>query len=198
MFKKNLMLLSVALLSILPSVLLAKEEVDFKIASYACPDIAISFEDVVKDHAKASIILSDGSCWVVRNCNADEAVDYISTHWESGDEIRIVEREAIEYKGKFILKNARNHEVYLLDLDVVSADPTKSFYIEKIDKNGYAILTQNGIEWAIGWMGTFNTYKWRAGDRIIINKSNYSIGESYLIINAEEGSSVWASLINWM
>ncbi|WP_171005711.1 hypothetical protein [Candidatus Rhabdochlamydia sp. T3358] len=53
------------------------------------------------------------------------------------------------------------------------------------------------MEWAIGWIGTFNTYKWRVGDRIIINKSDYSIGESYLIINADDGSSVWASLINW-
>jgi hypothetical protein len=91
----------------------------------------------------------------------------------------------------------RNNEVYLVDLDVVSVDPAKSFNIEKIDKNGYAILTQNEIEWAIGWIGTFNTCKWRVGDRIIINKSGYSVGESYLIINADEGSSVWASLINW-
>ncbi|MEK7339375.1 MAG: hypothetical protein WBD50_07675 [Candidatus Rhabdochlamydia sp.] len=175
----------------------AKEEVDFEIFSYACPDIAISFEDVVNDHAKAWIILSDGSQWVIRNCRADEVVDHISTHWESGDEIRIVEREAIEYKGEYILKNVRNNEVYLVDLDVVSVDPAKSFYIEKIDKNGYAILTQNEIEWAIGWIGTFNTCKWRVGDRIIINKSGYSIGESYLIINADERSSVWASLISW-
>lgn len=184
MFKKYLILLS-AVLSILPSILFAEEEVDFKIASYACPDIAICFEDVVNDHAKTLIILSDGSQWVVRNCNADEVADHISTHWESGDEIRILEREAEEYKGEYILKNARNNEVSLVDLDAVSVDPTKSFYIEKIDKNGYAILTQNGIEWAIGWIGTFNTYKWRVGDRIIINKSDYSIGESYLIINAE-------------
>jgi hypothetical protein len=98
MFKKYLMLFG-AVLSILSSVLSAKEEVDFKIVSYACPDIAISFEDVVNDHAKAWIILSDGSQWVIRNCRADELVDHISTHWESGDEIRIVEREAIDIRA---------------------------------------------------------------------------------------------------
>jgi len=197
MFKKYLIVLSAVLLSVLPSLLLAEEEMDFKIAFYACPDIAISFEDVINDHAKARIILSDGSQWVVRNHSADEVVNHTSTHWELGDEIRIAEREAIEYKGKYILKNVKNNEAYLVDLDVVSIDAEKSFYIEKIDKNGYVILTQNGIEWAIGWLGTFTTCKWRAGDRIIINKSDYSNGEDYLIINADEGSSVWASLINW-
>lgn len=197
MFKKCLILVSVVLLFVLPSLLLAEEEVDFTIASYACPDIAISFEGVINDQAKAKIILSDGSQWVVRNHSADEVVDHISTHWELGDEIRIAEREAIEYKGKYILKNVRNNEACLVDLDVVSVDLAKSFYIEKIDKNGYAILTQNEIEWVIGWIGAFNTCKWRVGDRIILNKSGYSVGESYLIINADEGSSVWASLINW-
>jgi hypothetical protein len=198
MLKKSLILMSAILFFTFPSTTRSEEKVDLQIAFYGQPDIATTFRAVLpQGRSKVAITLSDGSQWIVRNDSEQEAMGQISAHWKSGDEIRIDSRTPDQYQGKYILKNARNGQVCLVDLDSACVDAANAYYIEKIDQNGYAIATRDGLEWAIGWYGAFTTRSWKRGDRIIINKSHYSSREDYLLIDADKGTDVWASLIHW-
>lgn len=198
MLKKSLILMSAVLSLTLPSIIRSEEKLDLRIAFHGQPDIVTTFRTVLaQDYSKVAIILSDGSQWIVRNNNAQETMDQISARWKSGDEVRIDSRTPDKYQGKYILKNVRNGQVCLVDLDIICVDVANAYYIEKIDQNGYAILTRDGFELAIGWHGAFTTRKWKRGDRIIINKSGYSNQEDYLLINADKGNDAWSSLINW-
>jgi hypothetical protein len=174
------------------------EHFDFSIATYAKPAIATTFHKAFeRKPSQTAIELSDGSIWVVCNRESAEVLKEINQRWRSGDEIRIHYREPKRYAGHYILKNARNDTVYLVDVTQDCSSTSNAYYIEHIDSNGYAILTKNGLQWSIGWQGSFTTIKWRKGDRILINKSYYHSTEDYLIINADNRSNVWASLIQW-
>jgi hypothetical protein len=198
MLKHILVVILAILIPAFPSTKLLGEKIDLRIASYDCPEIATSFETAyVQDSSKFVIILDDGSQWIIRNNNPDKLYNQISNDWKSGDEIRIGCRKPEEYQGRYILKNVRNNAICFVDLDPVWMDQSKAFYIEKIDENGYAIFTKNGLEWAIGWWGAFTTRQWMKGDRIIINKSEYSGWEDYLLINVDKQTNVWGSLIVW-
>ena len=198
MFKCRFVLLPIVFVSFCFLSKLFSEEMDLKIKYPKCPDIATAFEAVsVHEYSKITIILSDGSQWVIRNSSSESVFDHISTHWCEGDEIRVRSREPDKYHGRFLLKNVRNNEVYLVDLDSICTDQSKAFYIENIDENGYAILTQNELLWSFGWWGSMTTRNWRIGDRIIINKSDYDNRNDYVLINADKGSNAWGSLISW-
>lgn len=190
--------LAFILMCLLPLIKLSAERVDLDISYKGCPDFYTAFEAIyVQDHGKIVVILNDGSQWIVRDKNATEMFHKISSTWQVGDDIRIGTRTPKEFAGHYILKNARNQCLCFADLDVICIDPTKANYIEKIDENGYAIFDSNGAEWAIGFWGSLDTYKWRKGDRLIINKSYFGDTEDYLLINADKGSNAWGSRIFW-
>lgn len=176
----------------------AEEQLDFSIASHTQPAVAVAFQRVfLNPQSEPMVELSDGSLWHVRNKEAQEVVNDVSQMWHSGDEIRIDTRQPREFQGNFILKNVRNHTVFLADLSSKCSNPSNAYYIERLDDNGYALLTKDGMEWSIGWLGSFTSNRWRKGDRILINKSYFHSGEDYIIINTERKNHVWASLIQW-
>jgi len=114
-----------------------------------------------------------------------------------GDDIRLARRTPGKVPGNFLLKNARTRNVYCVDLDKTYADMSKASFIDRIDQNGYAIILNGGTQWAIGYLGSFTTWNWRRYQRIIVNKSSYYRTEDYMLINAEDGSTAWSSLILW-
>ena len=198
MFKQISRLWGAFLLSMLPFTGFTDEKLDLELNYYDCPTISATFETVViKGKSEGVIILSDGSQWVVKNRADDEVFHEISTSWKRGDEVRIGWRTPEKYQGEYILKNVRNKGTCLVDLDAACQDRSKAYFIEQIDTNGYAIITQDGSEWAIGWLGAFTTGVWKKGDRLVINKSDHSNYADYLLINADKGGNVWASLITW-
>jgi len=173
------------------------EQLDFKINSYTRPQIITTFQGFSATDSEARLILSDGSIWLVRNLPASQVAEEIASEWCLGDDIRLDKRIPKKYRGHFLLKNARTTAVYLVDLDPQCADFSRASIIDKIDQNGYAIWMNGGTEWSIGYFGSFTTSNWRPYDRVIINKSSYSRAEDYLIINADDASSAWSSLIVW-
>jgi hypothetical protein len=198
MFTKNLVLIIAILTPLFLTAARPKEKLDLEINSYRCPDIAAVFKGaLLQDHSKIVVALSDGSQWIIASDRPEETLSEISSKWHEGDDIRVGTTESEKYKEKYILKNVRNSRVYLADMDSVCIDPSQAYFIERIDEHGYAIITQDGSEWAIGWLGSFATQRWRKGDRIIINKSSYHDWQDYLLINADTGTDAWASLINW-
>lgn len=173
------------------------EKLDFEIGYTKCPDIAVFFEGAYsQDKNKVAIVLNDGTQWLIRNDEYD-TFNHISNNWQFGDEIRIVSRDPDEYMGKFILKNVRNAEVCFVDLDTKHLSLANFLYITKIDKNGYVLFLDDGVEWFIGYWSSIVARNWDIGDRIIINKSRYSSDEDYLLINVDKKKDVWASMVIW-
>ena len=194
MFKKKVFFL-IPLFSF--SVLFGKE-LELENHYHGCPDIATHFEYVQKTDDSSAVVLSDGSQWIVKDSDKEDVFYHISNEWHIGDEIRIGSHDQSNKIGRYLLRNVSNGETNLFLADVDGCvDPSKIFYIEKIDANGYAIVTKNGLEWAVGYWGSFNTCKWRKGDQVVINKSNYSKWEDYLLININNKDSAWASIISW-
>ncbi len=198
MFKRSLFFLCVVLVTLVPSLALPAETVDFVISSYNHPHILTGFETAfLNTNLETVIVLSDGSQWIVRSRSVEKVPGGIFANWKLGDEVRIKDRLPEEYEGAFILKNTRNNAVCLVDLDFDSLGQITDNHIDKVDQNGYALITQNGLEFVFGWLGACITQHWQADDLIIINKSSYSRREDYLLINASSGESAWGSLIDW-
>jgi len=174
-----------------------KEPLDFEISSYAMPEIATTFQALAADGEKARIVLSDGSVWLLRSVGSEQAQAEIAPAWYVGDDIRLARRTPNQVPGNFLLKNARTRNVYCVDLDKTYVDMSKASFIDKIDQNGYAIILNGGTQWAIGYLGSFTTWNWHRYQRIIVNKSAYYRTEDYMLINSEDGSTAWSSLILW-
>lgn len=197
MFNRKIFFLGAIFMTMIVSLGFAEEKVDFQISSYSPPDICTGFKSILLQNKESVIVLSDDSQWIVRNRCAEEVLSDILDNWEVGDEVRIGERVPQKYEGKFVLKNVRTGAVYLVDLNFNFVSQRPGYFINRIDQNGYAVVTQNGLEFIFGWIGACTVQYWRREDPIIINKSHFSSNEDYLIINARNGKSAWASLIYW-
>lgn len=165
--------------------------------SYPQPEIRVGFSKTVKDaDGLLHIVLSDGSRWTVKNKTTDTILDTIQKEWAAGDDIRIDDADE-ECYGEFLLKNARTKTVYVVDLEKTLDETSNAVTIVKLDQNGYAMITSDGRQWAIGWLGSFDTSKWKVGDTLLVNKSHYSSYADYALINLRNKKSVWASTVLW-
>lgn len=170
---------------------------DFAIATHKT-EVAVGYSKtkLSKDGALL-IVLSDGSRWKVKARQAGaELQQMIESGWRAGDDIRIDDADN-ECPAEFLLKNARSGQVYMADLDGELEEGAAPVTISKIDKNGYALLTTDGRQWAIGWLGSFTSSRWKVGDTLLINKSHHSNSEDYALINMRDHEQVWASIVNW-
>lgn len=198
MLKRSIILIIALVLPVILQANQLAEDNDFKISFQGYPDIAACYRAITYQEASDIIItLSDGSSWIVRDPDLEAKFNEVSSYWHCGDEVRIAPREIGKNKGHYVLKNVRNKRVCLVDFDKSSDKEKHGNQILTMDKNGYTLFTTNGMEWAIGWVGSFTTKKWHIGDRILINKSIYSRREDYLLINVDQDTYVWASLVLW-
>ena len=194
MFKRKLcFLIPVFLFSVLFG-----EELKLENNYDGCPDIATHFEYVQKTDNGSAVVLSDGSQWIIKDRDGKESFSHISSEWRIGDEIRIGRHTESNKPRRHLLRNVSNGEANLFTADIDGCvDASNIFCIEKIDANGYAIVMQDGREWAVGYWGSFSTCRWQKGDQVVINKSSYSNWEDYLLINVNKKNSAWASIITW-
>ncbi|MBF8263247.1 MAG: hypothetical protein HW387_912 [Parachlamydiales bacterium] len=172
------------------------EKADINVRSYERSINLTTFESVsLNPYSRIEITLSDNSRWIFYDENPDQIINEISSHWKPGDDIRILTNTEDDSRQKYILKNATKNLTYLVDLDPTCCIEIHAHYIQQIDRNGYSLVTQDGLVWAIGWLGSFTSCSWKRGDHLIINKSSFHHRDDYLIINAETGDDVWASLV---
>jgi hypothetical protein len=158
----------------------------------------INFDSaIIVDAINYLVVLSDGSAWLIRDEKPADLFNRVLSSWKKGDEIRIVRREKNESPGKYFLKNVRTQDSFFVNLDIICKDPSKAFYIEKIDRHGYSIITRDGAEFILGWFGALDARNWSKGDRIIINKGEYQSKEDYLLINVDKDQDAWVSLVEW-
>jgi hypothetical protein len=168
------------------------KDVDFEILYNEMPLFVTTFQECsLNSSSSIAIILSDGSRWIIKSNTPKELYEDIYRNWKVGDDIRIKKSEK-----KFILKSIYSPEFYVADLDLESND-TALYYIEKVDKNGYAILTHEGSEWIFGWLSAVSVQYWAPGQSVTINKGGFSGQENYYIINRNNGAICWASLVSW-
>ena len=173
----------ITFLSLFPLFLLASpnetgQPLDFTISSYETPAFVTTFQGCALNNSSSlTILLSDGSRWTINNKAAIELFADISKNWKIGDDIRI------KKSGNcFVLKSVYSPVFYLANLDLNYNNET-IYYIEKVDKNGYSILTNDGSEWVFGWLGACSVQHWAPGQSVTINKSIFSREEDYCIIN---------------
>ncbi len=173
----------------------AEEKLDFAVSAPSFPAIATVYEGCyLGSKGSLVLVLSDGSQWNLQ----EDAYATLSKTWKEGDDIRLKKHHPrTESNQEFIVKNVRTQDMYLAQLNPECADMSRAYFIHKIDRNGYALVTHSGLKWAIGWLGSFKTSRWHPEDRVIINKSSHAGEEDYCLINARDGSSCWASLIIW-
>lgn len=170
------------------------ENENFIIESLETPDFVTTFQSSFLENSSQVILeLSDGSRWMIRSQTPKKTIREISQTWKEGDDIRIMQTPK---DSSFVLKNLRNQTFYSADLDCNSSD-APLYYIDKIDKHGYVVLTNDGSQWVTGWLGAVKTQHWQTGESLTINKSDFSRKEDYLIINRGTGASCWTSLISW-
>lgn len=170
-----------------------EENFNFTIDISTKPIFVTLFQECFLDNAsRVTIVLSDGSRWIIKNA-AKEIVNEINKSWKAGDDIRI---KKVPGKKEFSLKNIYNPNIYCAVLDYRGIK-SSLYRVDKMDANGYALITNEGSEWVMGWLGAISTQHWALGDRLTINKSDFSREEDYLIINLKNGSSCWTSLIFW-
>ena len=86
--------------------------------------------------------------------------------------------------------------MYVVELQKELEEGSRSVTISKIDKNGYALITSDGRQWSIGWLGAFSSTNWRVGDKLLINKSHFSTPSDYSLINLKDQETVWASIVH--
>ncbi|MFI5334784.1 MAG: hypothetical protein ACHQT8_06465 [Chlamydiales bacterium] len=170
------------------------EEFFFSIGSEKTEFPATYQGGTVTNYPYATIQLSDGSQWIIKDKTVDEAALEISENWNLGDDIRI--QFDLE-NGEFALRSVQSPLLFHVELDTSCISNT-AYCIDSIDENGYAIVTNDASEWAVGWLGSVTTQHWQPGDRVIINKSIFSRGEDYIMINlTREQAPCWVSLITW-
>jgi hypothetical protein len=159
------------------------------------PSIIVTFEGCDTLESGSLILsLSDGSRWLLQSATEEEKASIFES-WKKGDDIRL------GYGGganRFALKNARNKDLFSVAIDPSSFAFIETPSIQKMDKNGYALILDNGSEWRVGWLSSFASHRWRPGDRLLINKSDNSKEEGYLLINLKDGSQATADMICWI
>jgi len=172
------------------------EKVDFQISSRARPKICTAFDQVkLLDPSRVVVILSDGSKWNIHGEKYPGAFEAISENWEKGDDIR-VKQYSDGKDSEFIMKNVREKSVYLTQLSQECNDLSKAYFLTKVDETGYALRTQDGKQWAVGYWGSFDTQHWEEGDRVILNKSTHSNRyEDYEMIHPGNMDSVWVTQV---
>lgn len=172
------------------------EKLDIQINSCARPKICTAFDQVkFLDPSRVVVILSDGSQWNI-NCEKYPNAFYaIIKNWEKGDDIRV--RQYSDGKDdEFIMKNIREKSTYLTQLSQECDDLSKAYFLTKVDETGYALRTQDGKQWAVGYWGSFDTQYWEEGDRVILNKSTHSGRyEDYDMIHPGKMDSVWVTQV---
>ena len=192
MFKILITFLSLFPLFLFASPNKTSEPLDFSISSYETPAFVTTFQGcALRNSSSLTVLLSDGSRWIINNKAAIELFADISKNWKIGDDIRIKKSG-----NDFVLKSVYSSAFYLANLDL-SYNNDAIYYIEKVDKNGYSILTNDGSEWVFGWLGACSVQQWAPGQSVTINKSFFSREEDYCIINCQSGSEGWASLVTW-
>lgn len=207
MFKKVVFLVIALFAPFFPfSLHSAEEKMDIKIHCFDRPHIVTAFNAILNGaNGKTLIDLNDGSRWLLRHIgNAtlmlpkDDSQwslnNDASEEWRKGDDIRIGSRKPINYPGTYILKNARTGTIVFVDLHDTSS--TRS--IKKMGTDGYAIITSDAMQWAVGWAGSFTTRKWKCSDRMIMNKSDCAAHGDYQLFNLDKKTDAWATLIDWI
>ncbi|MFA6119196.1 MAG: hypothetical protein WCT85_07175 [Parachlamydiales bacterium] len=192
---------------------------------------SLKFERVIQnDDSKLIIQLNDGSQWFVISEFIDdlqkvsEAFAASFDLWNIGDDI-IINKNNLEIESnpgkriklsesEYVLKNARNNQVFFVELNYNMWEQVKNSSIEKIDNKGYFVTTENKVDWEINWFDSWATYKWRVGDKIIIaradkifmeEKGNFTVikdcsnkyGDNYLLINLNARNSAAPSIVKW-
>lgn len=173
------------------------DDSDFVISSFETPAFITSFEECYVDIKKTQVVikLNDGSHWFVKKSEQrvtpEELASQILQNWQAGDDIRIDHNSG----NNFVLKNLYSNVPYFASLDLARVESPIS--LKQIDQSGYVILTNENSEWVTGWFGSMIISKWRPGDALTINKSDFSDEVGYLIINRRDGTSCWLSLVIW-
>ncbi|MFA5249791.1 MAG: hypothetical protein WC371_00040 [Parachlamydiales bacterium] len=180
-----------------PSVPLAKvDPADLK--DYVLAPFISEFEELIPlKTGEALIVLNDHSRWIVRHFSNEEENLYLNAPWQKGDDIRLLERNNLDRKGFFTLKNTRTQSGYPVDFDTSSLKNICAYSIEKLDSNGYFLSTDNHIDWAISWTNSWTSWSWRPKDVILINKSNLSDKHRYLLINLSTQEATPAKIVEW-
>ena len=127
--------------------------------------------------------LSDGSAWNVEEVCLE--------NWNIDDEIR-VKYDTDDHR--VFLMNTTTRSILPANLDHTS---DSQYTIKAIDDKGYFIFIEDQYQWCIRYLGSFTSCGWSKGDRIIINKSDYSSARDYCLINIESQDHVRANLISW-
>lgn len=157
---------------------------EFRIRPVSIPDFMTTLVEVDStDDKTARIELSDGSVWNVDDTSFE--------NWSIDDDIRIIYDLD---KSRFLLIDATTKTVIPAKLDTTS---TSKYTITAIDDNGYFIAMEDNRQWCIGYLDSYTSYCWRKGDRLLINKSDYSSARDYCLVNLELQEHVKASLIHW-
>jgi hypothetical protein len=173
-----------------------EEVVDFEIKCSSLPMIGTTFQScTIVDSNQLQVVLSDGSIWTITDPCVMDIYDSITTDWVVGDDIRIASNHLFSKEENFLLKNARNEQVFSVKISKNYQADLKPVFIKKVDKNGYGLVTTQNLDWSIGFVSSFTVVDWKKTDRLIINKSSYSYGEDYLLINARDGSSCRGTLL---
>jgi hypothetical protein len=160
-------------------------------------EVNVGFSKAKMENGSFIIVLSDGTRWEVVKTKTD--FKKIQEEWKAGDDIHIESRHPSR-DGLFRLKNARTKDSCTVRLQKELESGSRPITISKIDKNGYSIVTSDGRQWSIGWLGSFTSSEWRVGDPLHINKSFFNQrNQDYYIINLRDPKQkeVWATLVRW-
>lgn len=193
------MLLSI-LFALSPVLLHAKSECSksFSVSSKKA-EITAGFQSIkITTAGQLLIVLNDGSRWEVKDPKDQSRLEQlIRNEWKPGDDIRIGEADSDGCSGEYLLKNVRTKHTYNVDLDKNVEEGSSPLKITQIDESGYAIITSDGRQWAIGYFGADATSKWRVGDILFANKSDHDNKADYELINLRNRDTAWASIIHW-
>ncbi len=159
------------------------------------PLVSAVEEFVPLPNNEAIIILNDYSRWIVNNFVSEECQLDQEYFWKRGDEINLV---ADAHLGSFILKNLRTNKAYSVHFDINSLEDISTHTIEKINADGYFVVSYNQINWEIFWTRSWIYCFWSPNDRILISRGNCSDENYYLLINLRTKEAVEAkTILKW-
>lgn len=168
------------------------EPLDFVIATKKPPAFITCLQEIALESNGVKIGLSDSSQWLIEAEDPAALLTEIAANWKVGEDIRIDNPPKEDF---FVLKSVANPSFYQAEL--IQKAENAQYRIEKVDRNGYVIMSNDGSQWVVGWIDSFASSRWRVGDVLTINKSSFSRKEDYLLIHHATGKGCWVTLISW-
>lgn len=165
---------------------------DFEIVFKKTPAFITTLQEIVLVEEGVEISLSDGSQWLIEAQDPTSLHLEITTQWKAGDDVRI---DNPPKEDVFVLKTVSSPSFH--EAKLVQKVENAQFKIEKIDRNGYVVMSNDGSLWVLGWIDSFGTTRWRSGDILTINKGSFSRKDDYLLIHHESNKGSWVTLVSW-